>query len=205
MSYELPPRLHGESGRDLAALRDYLVRIVQELPEGSRDDVGIVPYTGSSKNAVGAVAHNGPQTTADLAASALPLNAKNLRALIVQTADRQRADKAELLTAIDSVEGTTLLHIDSSRGTVFKHSAVETVLRVVLYRGGQRITDLSALHAAFGAGAYLQWSWQRPAEDRFGLIAADDARLSDGGFTFTLTPADVDARVTLACQLITSD
>ena len=76
-----------------------------------------------------------------------------LRALIVKTAKQQQSDKAELQEAIDGVEGTTLLHIDSSRGTVFKHSAVETRLTVVLYRGGERITDAQAMRAAFGSGA----------------------------------------------------
>ena len=39
-------------------------------------------------------------------------------------------------------------------------------------------------------------------EDRFGVISSDDARLSQNGFHFTLTPADVDTKVTFMCELI---
>ena len=99
-------------------------------------------------------------------------------------------------------EAATVLRIDSSRGTVFKNSAVSTVLSVVIYRGPDRVTGPAALAQIFGAGAHLQWSWQRMDEDRFGVISSDDARLSEGGFHFTLTPADVDTKVTFMCELL---
>ena len=51
--------------------------------------------------------------------------------------------------------------------------------------------------------AYLQWEWLRMDEDRYGIISADDTRLSDGGFRLTLGPADVDVKVTFRCALIT--
>lgn len=99
-------------------------------------------------------------------------------------------------------EAATVLRIDSSRGTVFKNSAVSTVLSVAIYRGSERVTDPTALARVFGLGARLQWSWQRMDEDRFGVISADDARLSQGGFHLTLTPADVDTKVTFMCELM---
>ena len=100
-------------------------------------------------------------------------------------------------------EAATTLRIDSSRGTVFKNNAVSTVLSAVIYHGSQRITDITTLRNTFGAGAYLQWSWQRMDEDRYGIISADDARLSHDGFQFTLSAADVDTKVTFMCELIT--
>jgi hypothetical protein len=39
-------------------------------------------------------------------------------------------------------------------------------------------------------------------EDRYGVISADDSRLSDGGFVFTLGADDVDTKVTFRCNLI---
>lgn len=99
-------------------------------------------------------------------------------------------------------EVTTNLRIDSSRGTVFKNNSVSTVLSVVIYRGSQRITDINALHSAMGTGAYLQWKWQRLDEDTFGVISASDSRIGNNGFTLTLTPADVDTKVTFMCELI---
>lgn len=99
-------------------------------------------------------------------------------------------------------EVTTLLRIESSRGTVFKNNQVSTVLSAIVYRGSRRITDMKTLKEVVGPGAYLEWSWQRLNDDSFGVISADDERLDNDGFTFTLSPEDVDTKVTLQCQLI---
>lgn len=99
-------------------------------------------------------------------------------------------------------EVTTLLRIESSRGTVFKNDQVATVLSAVIYRGSRRITDMKTLKEVVGPGAYLEWSWQRLNDDSFGVISADDERLGNDGFTFTLSPEDVDTKITFLCQLI---
>jgi len=102
------------------------------------------------------------------------------------------------------VEATpAVLRIDSSRGTVFKDGAVSTVLSVAIHYGGQVIEDANAMHAAFGNSAYLQWEWLRLDDDRYGVISAGDSRLSGGGFQLTLSPEDVDTKVTFRCSLIT--
>lgn len=107
-------------------------------------------------------------------------------------------------TCISGADGedATVLRIDSSRGTVFKNNAVSTVLSAVIYRGGNRITDIDTLHNIFGSGASIRWSWQRMDENRFGVISSSDSRIGDGGFTFTLSPDDVDTKVTFMCELI---
>lgn len=99
-------------------------------------------------------------------------------------------------------EDATLLRIESSRGTVFKNDSISTVLSAVIYHGKTRITDVDALRATFGSGAYLQWRWQRLDEREFGVISAADSRIGAGGFTFTLSPDDVDTKVTFMCELI---
>ena len=99
-------------------------------------------------------------------------------------------------------EPATTLRIDSSRGTVFKNNAVSTILSIVVYRGGERITTPEQLHATFGSAAHLQWRWQKMNETTFGLISASDERLSNGGFQFALSPDDVDTKVTFMCELI---
>lgn len=99
-------------------------------------------------------------------------------------------------------EPATTLRIDSSRGTVFKNNAVSTVLSIVIYRGGERITTPEQLHAIFGAGAYLQWKWQKMNEESFGTISSSDERLQNGGFQFTLSPDDVDTKVVFMCELV---
>ena len=99
-------------------------------------------------------------------------------------------------------EITTLLRIESSRGTVFKNDQVSTVLSAVIYHGTQRITDYETMKSVFGSGAYLQWKWQRLGEESYGIISASDTRFSDNGFKFTLNPEDVDTKVTFMCELI---
>ena len=108
-------------------------------------------------------------------------------------------------TVEDAMQDATpaVLRIDSSRGTVFKDNNVSTVLSVSVHYGKQIIENLTALRATFGVSAHLQWEWLRMDEDRYGVISADDSRLSDGGFRLTLGPADVDVKVTFRCALIT--
>lgn len=106
---------------------------------------------------------------------------------------------------VDNVrdEITTLLRIESSRGTVFKNNAVSTVLSVVIYHGKDRITDIDRLHEVYGNSAYIQWKWQRLDEDSYGIISSADSRMGNDGFSFTLSPDDVDVKVTFMCELIT--
>ena len=114
---------------------------------------------------------------------------------------RSETSEAVNISGADGADAT-VLRIDSSRGTVFKNNQVSTVLSVAIYHGPDRITDTAGLVRVFGPGAYLQWSWQRMGEDRYGIISSDDSRIGDGGFTFTLSPADVDTKVTFMCELI---
>lgn len=106
---------------------------------------------------------------------------------------------------VDNVrdEITTLLRIESSRGIVFKNNAVSTVLSVVIYHGKDRITDIDRLHEVYGNSAYIQWKWQRLEEETYGIILSTDSRIENGGFSFVLTPDDVDTKVTFMCELIT--
>lgn len=99
-------------------------------------------------------------------------------------------------------EDATTLRIDSSRGTVFKNNEVSTVLSVVIYKGSKRITDSKALTEEFGGGAYLQWYFQRMDETEQILISAADERLMDKGFSFLLSPKDVDVKCVFMCELI---
>lgn len=113
-------------------------------------------------------------------------------------------DKAKENGEFDGKDGESavLLHIESSRGLVFKNNAVSTILSVVLYYGSQRITDSETMKSVFGNSAYLQWSWQRLDEDSYGLISASDSRFMDNGFKFILSPDDVDAKIDFLCELI---
>ena len=110
----------------------------------------------------------------------------------------------DIKSDVDSLrnEITTLLRIESSRGAVFKNDQVATVLSVVIYHGTKRITDSASMKSTFGSSAYLQWKWQRLDDSSFGIISSSDSRFGDNGFTFTLSPEDVDTKITFMCELI---
>ena len=110
----------------------------------------------------------------------------------------------DIKSDVDSLrnEITTLLRIESSRGTVFKNDQVATVLSVVIYHGTKRITNSASMKSTFGSSAYLQWKWQRLDDSSFGIISSSDSRFGDNGFTFTLSPEDVDTKITFMCELI---
>ena len=99
-------------------------------------------------------------------------------------------------------EDAVTLRIESSRGTVFKNDQVSTVLSAVIYQGSKRITDSATMKSTFGNSAYLQWKWMRLDDETFGIISSGDPRFSDNGFRFTLSPDDVDTKVTFMCELI---
>lgn len=102
----------------------------------------------------------------------------------------------------DSGEDAVVLRIDSSRGTVFKNNQVSTVLTVTIFSGSDIINNLTALHSKFGNTAYLQWYWQKIDESDYGIIVSTDHKLSNDGFTLTLTPDEVDVKVTFRCELL---
>ena len=99
-------------------------------------------------------------------------------------------------------EVTTFLQIESSKGTVFKNDQVDTLLSITIYRGSDRITDIKTLREKMGNNVYLQWKWKRLNDDDYGIISADDPRIGQNGFTFTLSPQDVETKVTFLCELI---
>lgn len=101
-----------------------------------------------------------------------------------------------------SGEDAVLLYISSSKGNVFKNNAVSTDLKVVIFRGKTRITNIDQLHAEFGDAAYLQWKSQLNENDDYLLIPPIDERISDGGFTFTISPDDIDTKGVYTCDLM---
>lgn len=99
-------------------------------------------------------------------------------------------------------EISTQVIINSSQGTTFKNNDISTVLNIIIIRGTQYITDMTTLRAAMGNSVYLQWKYQKPDEDEMGVILSSDTRLKDEGFTFIISPDDVDERITFFCELM---
>lgn len=97
-----------------------------------------------------------------------------------------------------------VLKIDSSRGTVFKSNNVATVLTVTVFHGSTVITNRTQLTAEFGAAAYLRWQYLpygSESTDQWREMLNTDSHISNDGFTLTLTPGDVDTKITFRCLL----
>lgn len=97
---------------------------------------------------------------------------------------------------------TTLLRIESSKGTAFKNDDTSTVLSVILYHGNDRITDSSKMKETFGSDAYLQWQSQNTDNNSFTTIQSSDSRLDNDGFTLTPSQEDMSVKITFKCELV---
>lgn len=120
----------------------------------------------------------------------------------IETAIEEIKEEIPALLSIEDTEVPILLHIESSRGTVFKNDSISTLLSVVIYRGSNRITDMNTLRSLMGPNVYLQWKWQRMNDEEYGIISSSDERIGNEGFTFLLSPEDVDSKITFICELI---
>lgn len=99
-------------------------------------------------------------------------------------------------------EDAIVLRVDSTRGLVFKNNWYDTQLRVTIVKGGTSITDITALRAEFGSGAYLQWYFRKQADQEWSMLSVSDSRITEGGFCMTVTPDDVDEQITFQCDII---
>lgn len=104
-----------------------------------------------------------------------------------------------------SGEDAVLVYIHSSNGMAFKNDSVDTTLSVIIYYGDLNITNQTALVNAFGEGSYLQWKAKLYGDSTYTTIPLNDPRLSNNGFTFVLTPADVNVQAVFNVEVITPD
>ena len=107
----------------------------------------------------------------------------------------------------DEIDGlrdelSTVLHIESSQGTMIDSTVASTVLSVVIYRGSQRITDMTTLKQAMGEYVYLEWSSKGINDSDFTVISSTDSRIGSEGFTLTLSRNDIGSKATFACNLM---
>jgi hypothetical protein len=106
-------------------------------------------------------------------------------------------------TAVTTAKDAATITITSTHGLVFKDSAISTTLMVVVFRpGGGRIEDQAALTAAFGSSAHIEWRWRRDDADEWSTILSSDSRLSDDGFSFTVSPEDVNDRTSFEASIM---
>ena len=101
----------------------------------------------------------------------------------------------------DGEDGITL-HISSSNGLVFKDTSGSTVLSVTIFYGGHVITNFSDLQTYLGNSAYLQWKYKQATDQSYTTIQSTDSRLSNNGFTLTISTSDIDNCMTFICEII---
>ena len=107
---------------------------------------------------------------------------------------QERADGGEF----DAV--TIYLH--SSAGTAFKNDQIATTLSVVIYHGGNTITDKTGLINEFGSDAYLEWSLRKFGDTSFTTIISTDSHFSNDGFSYTVGSEDINTQAVFNVQLI---
>lgn len=106
--------------------------------------------------------------------------------------------EAVLLTG----ESVAAVEVTTTNGAVIRNSRGSTTLKAAVLYGGERITDAETLASFFGEGATLQWN--ENDEGTFVVIGADDARLSDNGFSLTVNASDITGDSSYICALVTT-
>ena len=183
--HEYPPILRGTEAQQIAALREYLVRLA------SRNDTAAAPGVRSPVPAAdrrlpaqygqtAAAARSTKTYDAETDWEELKARTGRLRSLIVKT--------AEELSELDELLSVQIL---SSEGNIFKNGEVATRLRAVVRRGDDDVTD-SLPDSAF--------RWTRVSADRE-ADARWNARRFGAGRSLSLTGDDVDGRATFFCEV----
>ena len=115
-----------------------------------------------------------------------------------------RSEPVCVSASFNDGEDAALIYIHSSNGTIFRADNTGTVLTVTVYYGSDAIRTLANLQTAFGSNAHLDWYERAYGSSTDTPISSSDSRISDNGFTLTLTAADVDDRATYSCRLMLS-
>lgn len=105
----------------------------------------------------------------------------------------------------DNGETSTLLRVDSSKGTMFRYNETSTVLNAVIYYGTELINNITDLHRIYGASSYLQWYWQASNSTIWNTIPLNDERISNDGFSLTISIQSVNDKTVFKCDLINPD
>ena len=116
---------------------------------------------------------------------------------------RAELDKISKLPGKPGKDGkdAVVLNVSSVNGNMFKNTGISTILTVSISVGGSILDTAEKMHAVFGADAYLQWQVKNAGELEFADISLTDTRLSDEGFLFAVSAADVNNKSTFKCEL----
>lgn len=122
---------------------------------------------------------------------------------ITRSGTTTRSEPVCISASMASGEDAALIYIHSSNGTVFRPGNNGTTLTITVYYGSDAIRTLANLQTAFGSGAHLAWYKREYGSDSY--VPVSSSKISDNGFTVTLTSDDVDTRATYNCRLMLSE
>lgn len=129
----------------------------------------------------------------------VPGSAQEAQDVAEQAAENAVKALTQSQTALDGRQA--VVKLISSRGTTFKNNAISTDITATIFYAEKTITDIADLTETFGAGAFLEWKWRRMDDEDWQTISSADTHISAGGFTFTVSPDDVDAQTSFTCIL----
>lgn len=99
-------------------------------------------------------------------------------------------------------ESAVVVEISTTAGSTIRNNRGSTTLRATVSYGDERISDQATLEACFGAGSRLAWYPLRDGSLGDELAAP---MVSDGGFSLSVSAADVAGDVTYVCELLTPE
>lgn len=104
--------------------------------------------------------------------------------------------------ALKTANDVPIVTLSSTNGTVFKRNlGIDTTIVATIYTPGGRIDNATEMHSRFGNGAYLEWGWRDVVTEAEHVIISTDPRIGNGGFTFTVSPEDIDVQAVITCSL----
>ena len=74
-------------------------------------------------------------------------------------------------------------------------------MKVTVQIGNISITSIDRLKTVYGSSAFLQWSYKGLKGEKI-TLTKDDPKISDDGFTLTVSAKDIDVKGTFTCDLI---
>jgi len=99
--------------------------------------------------------------------------------------------KGQYEVTITNVDETVTVDVVSLNGITFKNGNIDTILMATVHVGTTEINTYSELTDMFGDSAYLQWSIKEYGESEFTQIETNDTRLTNNGFSLSVTSNDV--------------
>lgn len=120
-----------------------------------------------------------------------PGEGQYLWSMTVTTYTDDTVEKKTPICTTDKGQDACFLRIDSSEGAIFRNGQGATKLTVTVVNGRESITTIAGLRAKFGNGVKIVWKEKKGGQISYQDIPANDSRISNDGFTLTISATQV--------------